>query len=254
MARPTDLSPRINRSAPREDWQQSALLSGFIATFCLTVIITGAYLFADNVGDQNGGTINRWLYNLAHNVSTDRTTNAFYLALGINLAVGLVLALVYARLERTPVLSGWRKAWRGVAFALIPFLGSILILFPLLGIGLLGIGAHAGPLPVLGSLIAHLVYGFVLGGFYGDRIVDWDGASDHDRDAARLAHRGSAKGMAIGLPIGAVVGFLMTPLLDNVAGAVAIVLAYILLGGAFGLLIGSFMGMSDPISNDGSDS
>ncbi len=247
MGHPASVTPRIDRSLPRDDWQQSALLSGFIATFCLTVVITGAYVLADNIGDQNGGTVSRWLYNLVNNISTDRTTDAFFLALGINLAVGLGLALVFALLERTVILTGWRRAWRGVAFALIPFLGSVLILFPLLGIGVLGIDAHAGPLPVLGSLVAHVVYGFILGGFYGDRVEDWVGASDHDRDAARLAHRGSAKGLAIGLPLGAGLGLLMMPLLDNIAGAVAIVLAYTLLGGAFGLLIGSFMGMSDPV-------
>ncbi len=253
MGRPTELSPHIDYSAPRRDWAQLALLSGFIATFCLTVVLTGAYLVADNVGDRNGGTISRWLYNLANNVSTDRTTNAFFLALGINLAVGLALALLYARLEPTMILANWRKAWRGVAFSLIPFLGSILILFPLLGIGVFGIDAHAGPLPVLGSLVAHLVYGFILGGFYGDRVDEWAGASDHDRDAAHLANRGSSRGLVVGLPVGAVAGFLMVPLLDSVSGAVAIVLAFILLGGAFGLLIGSFMGMSDPVQADSKD-
>ena len=250
MARPTtDLAPAFDRSAPRQDWQQSALLSGFLATICLSAVVIAAYLFADNVGNQDGGTIGRWLYNLANNVSTERTTNAFFLAIGINLAVGLVLAVIYAGVVEPRLSgSGWRK---GMVFSLIPFALSVLVLFPILGIGVLGFGAGAGPLPALGSLVAHLVYGFVLGGFYGSRLEDWDGASDHDLHAARLSNRGSAKGLAIGLPIGAVVGFLMMPLLDNVAGAVAIVLAYILLGGAFGLLIGSFMGMSGPAPVDG---
>lgn len=246
MGRPAIVIPRLDRSPPRDDWQQSALLSGFLATFCLTVVVTGAYLFADNVGDASGGTISRWLYGLANNVSTDRTTDAFFLALGVNLAVGLVLAVVYAGVVEPRLAgSGWRK---GVLFSLIPFVLSLVVLFPVLGIGFFGAGADAGPLPALGSLVAHLVYGFVLGGFFGSRLEDWDGASEHDLNAARLSNRGSAKGLAIGLPLGAGLGLLMMPLLDNVAGAVAIVLAYTLLGGAFGLLIGSFMGMNAEVA------
>ncbi len=251
MGRPTFVTPQLDRSPPRDDWQQSALLSGFLATFCLSVVVTGAYLFAENVGDQSGGTISRWLYGLAHNVSTERTTNFFFLAMGLNIAVGLVLAVVYAGVAEPRLAgSGWRK---GILFALIPFVLSLVVLFPVLDIGFFGIDAGAGPLPALGSLVAHLVYGFVLGGFFGSRLEDWDGASEHDLHAARLSNRGSAKGLAIGLPLGAGLGFLMMPLLDNIAGAVAIVLAYTLLGGAFGLLIGSFMGMNAESAAEGNE-
>ncbi len=242
MGRPTIVTPQIDRSPPRDDWQQSALLSGFLATFCLSVVVTGAYLFADNAGDASGGTIDRWLYGLVNNVSTDRTTDFFFLAMGLNIAVGLILATIYAGVAEPRLAgSGWRK---GMLFSLLPFVLSLVILFPILGIGIFGYDAGAGPLAALGSLVAHLVYGFVLGGFFGSRLEDWEGASEHDLDAARLSNRGSARGLAIGLPIGAGLGFLMMPLLDDLAGAVAIVLAYTLLGGAFGLLIGSFMGMN----------
>ncbi len=251
MARRPFVTDLTERTPPRDDWQQSAILSGFIATFCLTVVVTGAYLFADRVGDESGGTIGRWFYGLANNVSTERTTDSFFLALGINLAVGIALAVVYAgfiepRLNGT----GWFK---GIVFSLIPWLLSVVVLFPILGIELFGAGADAGPLPALGSLVAHLVYGFVLGGFFGSRLEDWDGASEHDLHSARLSNRGSARGLAVGLPLGAGLGFLMMPLLENLAGAVAIVLAYTLLGGAFGLLVGSFMGMSHSAPADGQD-
>lgn len=251
MGRPTIFSSQVDRSPPREDWQQSALLSGFLATFCLTVVISGAYIFASNVGDESGGTVRRWLYGLSHNSSTQATTDSFFIALGVNIVVGLGLAMLYAGFVEPRLSgSGWRK---GMLFSLFPFLLTVLVLAPIAGLGFFGVDAHAGPLPALGSLVAHLVYGFVLGGFFGSRLEDWTDASEHDLSAARLSNRGSAKGLAIGLPIGAVVGFVMMPLLDNLAGAVAIVLAYTLLGGAFGLLIGSFMGMSDPNPTDGND-
>lgn len=162
--------------------------------------------------------------------------------MGLSIAVGLNLATVYAGVVKPRLAgSGWRK---GMLFSLIPFVLSLVILFPILEIGIFGYDAGAGPLAALGNLVAHLVYGFVLGGFFGSRLEDWDGASEHDLDGARLSNRGSAKGLTIGLPLGAGLGFLMMPLLDDLAGAVAIVLAYTLLGGAFGLLIGSFMGMN----------
>lgn len=239
---PTTLSARDYAHA-REDWPQSALLSGFIATFCLTAVISGAYLFADRAGDATGGTIARWLFGLANNATTDRATDTFFLALGINLCIGLVLAIVYAALVE-PRLGG--PGWRtGMLFALIPFLLSIVVLFPLTDIGIFGVDANAGPLPVLGSLVAHLVYGAVLGGFYAIRIDEWDDASDHDRQAAHSANRGSARGLAVGIPIGVAMGFLMSSLLDSTVGAVAIIVAFALLGGAGGMLVGSFLGMSD---------
>ncbi len=233
----------VETARTREGWALSALVSGFIATFCLSVVVSGAYLFASAVGRGDGWFLQRWLSGLADNPTANRTTDALFLAVALNLAVGLVLALVYAAfVEQRLGGSGWRK---GMLFALVPFVGSVLIVFPLLGIGILGVDAEAGPLPVLGSLVAHLVYGFVLGGFYGSRIEEWIDSSDHDRAKAEGANRGTARGMVVGLPLGFGLGLLMMPLLDSVAGAVAIVLAWTLVGGAVGMLIGSFMGMGD---------
>ncbi|HEV2527497.1 MAG TPA: hypothetical protein VGT61_03470 [Thermomicrobiales bacterium] len=232
----------------REGWALSALVSGFIATFCLSVIVSGAYLFASTVGREEGWFLQRWLYGLADNPTANRTTDALFLAVALNLAVGLILALVYAAFVE-PRLggSGWRK---GMLFSLVPFVVSVLIVFPMLGIGLLGVDAEAGPLPVLGSLVAHLVYGFVLGGFYGSRVEEWIDSSDHDRSHANGANRGTARGMVIGLPLGFGLGLLMMPLLDSAAGAVAIVLAWTLVGGAVGMLIGSFMGMGNDAAEE----
>ena len=72
----------------------------------------------------------------------------------------LLLALVYARYVE-PRLSGaswWRDAVRAH-----PWLLSLIIFLPLMGGGLLGMNIGAGPLPILGNLILHLVYGAVLG-------------------------------------------------------------------------------------------
>ena len=228
-------------AAPREDWQLSALMGGFIATFCLTVVVATAYTVASTIGKQSGTILQEWLYGLAHNATTARTSDAIFLAIALDLAVGLVLALVYAWLAE-PRLRG-PGYWRGMVFSLIPMLLSLFIVFPLMGVGVLGVSAGSGPLAALGSVIAHLVYGFVLGGFYGSRLEDWEGSTLHDQAAARSANRGSARGVLIGMPIGAVVGLIVAPMLDSVAGEVAIVLGHVLLGGAFGLLVGSLSAM-----------
>ena len=231
----------IRRTGLRDDWPLSALMGGFIATFCLTVIVATAYTVASTLGKQSGTTLQGWLYGLAHNATTSRTGDAIFLAIALNLAIGLALAIVYAWLVE-PCLSG-PGYWRGMIFALIPMLISLFIVFPLMGVGVLGASAGSGPLAALGSVVAHLVYGFVLGGFYSFRLEDWEGSSPDDQAAARSANRGSARGVLIGMPIGAVVGLIVAPMLDSVAGEVAIVLGHILLGGAFGLLIGSLSAM-----------
>ena len=98
---------------------------------------------------------------LVNNPVAERTADGVLLAIGANLAMGLLLALVYARYVE-PRLSG-ASWWRGMQFALVPWLLSLIIFLPLMGGGLLGMNIGAGPLPILGNLILHLVYGAVLG-------------------------------------------------------------------------------------------
>jgi membrane protein DedA with SNARE-associated domain len=54
----------------------------------------------------------------------------------------------------------------GAAFALLPLALSLLLFLPLLGAGLAGFGLDAGPVPLAGEVIRHLIYGLVLGTVY----------------------------------------------------------------------------------------
>lgn len=52
-------------------------------------------------------------------------------------------------------------------FSLIPWAFSLVVFLPLVGGGFLGLGLGAGPLPILGNLLLHAVYGVTLGSVLG---------------------------------------------------------------------------------------
>src|SRR6476659_3793532 len=82
---------------PREDWLRDSILSGFVATFAMTVVAAVAYAFARAVGDSNGGTFTRWLAGLTENRLTHRAQDALVVALALNLIMGLIWAVIYGR-------------------------------------------------------------------------------------------------------------------------------------------------------------
>lgn len=230
-------------SLPRESWLRKGVLAGLLATFAMTIALLAAYALARGIGAESGNLLQRWCWALVHNPITERTADRLVLAVGANLAVGLVLALVYARVVE-PMLSGpgWR---RGVMFSIVPWLLSIIVFLPAAGGGLLGIDIGAGPLPVIGNLLLHLVYGAVLGTVYAQPAYDWldDTAADHENSAA--AERGAAIGTAIGLPVGFVVGWLIAPMFPGLVGQAEAAIGLAFVGAAIGLSVGSFAAMGD---------
>ncbi|MDQ3411754.1 MAG: hypothetical protein M3509_06505, partial [Chloroflexota bacterium] len=146
-----------SRTRARHDaWLTDGLLSGFLATFAMTVVLAAAYGVAAAIGRADGNTVEQWFFGLTNNLVTGMMGNQVALAIAANLAIGLVLAVIYAYLAE-PMLGG--PGWqRGMLFALVPWVLSILLFFPLIGGGVLGLGLMAGPLPILGNLILHLVY------------------------------------------------------------------------------------------------
>lgn len=240
--RPTDPSAVVS-SHPREDWLRNSILSGFVATFAMTVIAAIAYAFARTVGDSHGGTFTRWLAGLTENRLTHRTQDALIVALAVNLAMGLVWAVIYGRyFERVIPGSPMR---RGAIFSLLPWILSLVIFFPLTGVGFFGSGLGAGPLPTIGNLILHLVYGAVLGAMFA--VEQYSGIEDtaDERRNAERAERGAVLGIAGGGVIGLIVGILIGPSLDALANRPAIAIAGALAGAAIGILVGSFAAMTE---------
>ena len=173
-----------NAQGRREDWVSDSLLSGFVATFAMGAALAIAYGLAHWIGDANGGRVEQWFYGLQHNVITDRTGNSVILALGLNLAMGLIFALIYGAVEQR--LPGREGIQRGMIFALIPWLLSIIAFFPILDGGIFGKDLHAGPLPIVGNLVLHLIYGAVLGLTYHVDLDAWLDGSQEDHDSALI--------------------------------------------------------------------
>lgn len=235
---------RTQEEARREDWLRGGILSGFIATFAMSVTLAIAYGLTSAIGDPAGGSLARWSWALGNNPVTDRTRDGVLLAVGLNLLMGLVWALVYGRLAE-PMLGGpgWRK---GMLFALVPWLLSIGAFLPVMGGGFLGTGIDAGPLPVVGNLVLHLVYGAILGAVYGIALDAGLDDTDAERANAAAAERGIAIGIVGGVLLGLAAGWLLGPQLDGGGSRGAIALGGALIGGASGIVAGSFLGMGRP--------
>src|SRR5215212_2325661 len=178
-------------------------------------------------GDANDPTELRasprlWLINLTHNRLIDAGLSDVYLAAGIYLAGGLLWALLYTLVE--PRLPG--PAWRrGVLFAMLPALVSLVVVLPLLGGGLFGLALGAGPLPAIGNVLLHVVYGAILGVVYGP-FGDLD-ASTLERPFAREGERAgpsyepvAALALLGGLVVGGVVGLIASLMAGGTASSI----------------------------------
>jgi hypothetical protein len=234
---------RTRAEVRREDWLRDGVLSGFLATAALTVVVAAAFGLSRGLGSADGSRLEEWLWALAHNPVTNSTTDQVVLAIALNLLMGLALALVYGHLVE-PLLGGpgWRK---GVLFSLVPFVLSVVAFLPVLGGGVLGGDIEAGPLPVLGNLVAHLVYGAVLGAVYGLALEAGLDDTAAERANAAAAERGAAVGVAVGLVLGAAAGWAIGPGLEEIGSRGAVALAGAMTGAAIGLMAGSLLGMGD---------
>ena len=230
-----------NEVGSRMDWIRVSVLAGFIATFAMSAVLGLAYLLANALGDPDGGQFARWMENLSENRIIDRVGDAFVIGLALNLVIGIAWALLYGRFfEPMFETAGIAK---GMLFALIPFAISVAVVFPLMDAGFLGSDLGAGPMPFIGNLVAHLVYGAVLGFIYA--IEEERGISDNARDrrANATAEMGAAAGVIVGGILGAIGGWLVGPTLDDLADRPVITLAGILVGAAAGASAGSFLAM-----------
>ena len=226
----------------REDWLRDSILSGFAATFAMSVVLAAAYGLATAIGVRNGNTTQHWFWALTHNPVTRTTENSVVVAIALNLVMGLVWAIIYGRFfePRLPG-TGWE---RGMLFSLIPWVLSIVAFLPVMGGGFLGFGIGAGPLPLLGNLILHLVYGAVLGAVFALALEAGLDDTPEERAAAEAAERGGAVGVAGGIIVGALFGWALGPSMSGVGNMGVVILAGALAGAAIGALIGSLMGIS----------
>lgn len=224
---------RREASGRLANWLSMGLLSGFVATGMMTLILLLAYGMAFLVGsdDPQAPLLLHWLWGLAHNPLVGTATVALPLAIVLHFIAGMAWAVVYAGLVE-PYRSGpgWR---RGALFSLLPWLVSVLVFLPVMGGGVLGLNLGAGPLPLLGNLLLHLGYGVTLGELY---------AGKEPADLANLKPT-LAAGILPGLVLGGLVGFLSGSVLAQGTQPVVAVLGAIL-GSAGGAILGTVLGLA----------
>jgi hypothetical protein len=241
---------QIVRPSSREDgWLERAIVAGFVATALMTTVFAIAYGVAILLGSADPGAplIARWLWGLGHNVVTAHARTAVPAVVLLHFVFGLVWAVIYAALAE-PRLTG--PAWRrGALFALLPGLLSLLVFLPAVGGGILGLGLGAGPLPIVGNLLLHLVYGTTLGRLYpaeGSRLLIERGEGESPDEARILAHAEQvmALGLTAGLALGALLGWLGLTAVAPDQPALAALAMGAVGGSAVGALVGSFAGLS----------
>ena len=234
---------RAERSyGEREDgWLRDSVISGFFATFALSAVLAAAYGAARAIGEETGNQLQRWAWNLANNPVVQSTEDRITFAITLNIAAGLAFAMIYGRFAE-PLLPGG-PVRKGILFSLVPFVLSIVVFFPVMGAGFLGMDIDAGPLPVLGNLAVHLVYGAVLGWMYGIPLESGIDNTPLERAANEGAERGAARGVPVGAFFGAIAAFIVSPTLSDMTNQLLVVVVGALTGGAVGLLIGSLIGL-----------
>lgn len=249
------LEKGLEQAPPRTDWLGRAVLSGFVSGAIMLLAFAGAYgaaqvlsLVMQGTGSSTTGTqVAAWFFNLAHNVVTDMALGSVYVSAGVHLGLGTLLAVLYGRYAE-PRLSGPHWA-RGLSYALIPWMLSVVVFFPLAGAGWFGLALGAGPLPFLGNLLLHAVYGITLGLMYGplgDTLPgeEWE-ADAEEADDMHHAEAGAAKGIAAGAAFGLLAGAVVAVALPdlNAAPWQADVVGLGLLGSSVGALVGSLLGL-----------
>jgi uncharacterized protein DUF6789 len=249
------------RSRVRERWLSDAIIAGFIAIGTSTAALMIAYVLANGASNSQGNVLQQWLWQLTHNDVVQFSSGRPAYALAIHVVLGVVWALLYARfIDGNRALAWWigrGPGWeRGMRFAILPWLFSLLVLLPAAMVNMLGWALSAGPLVPLGNLLLHLIYGFTLGQLYDASADEVNVAADLSYEeplqAVAVAHSENfgAAGIVVGAIVGALVGvglaIVLPPVLPNVdfgGWQAALGVGGILAGGAVGGIVGSFAGL-----------
>ena len=235
-----------------------ALISGLVASTAMQLAFAlacvGVLLLADGhaPGPSWAAPALAWVDALSTSDLLNPARQSLYRAIGLYLAAGLLWAVVYTHRVHTR-LSGPR--WeRGLVFACVPWAFSLVVLLPVAGGGVFGLALGAGPLPMVGSLALHGVYGVTLAwllGPMGDAALDPSPWGAVQAGASRGAEVGAAVGVVAGLAPGAAVGLVLMGALQGAVDAahsgmdpLAVLAATTVAGVAGGALVGSFAGLA----------
>lgn len=220
---------------PRGDWLARSFVCGYFASTAMLIVLMTAFMAMLLISGTHAG----WATQLTDNTLTISAQNSPFLSIALHFLAGTLLAVGYGYWFH-PCVKGpsWQK---GLVYSMGPFVLSLVLFFPLVGAGMLGMNLGAGPLPMLGNLVLHSVYGLTLGTTYGFLYqLDSEVVSGSTRNAAF----GLVAGTAIGLGVaylavwgaGAAAPLGMSSVWVQMSGA--------LVGSALGCLIGVVSGQA----------
>ena len=227
-------------------WLPSAILSGALASAFATVVLAViySYIVAQGSATSSGGVISDWSSALYRYVMANRTPLDLAMAMGLQLVLGVGWAIVYAGVAE-PLLSG--PGWlRGLIFAAGPWVVGVIVVLPIIGAGPLGLSVSAGPVPVLGALLASFLYSPALGALYAREDVLVEGGEPVDpreRAALRRTESLMAAGLLPGMLFGGLVSLLAAAVVAPGQDIWIATIVGAVFGGAIAVLLVPFFGM-----------
>jgi membrane protein DedA with SNARE-associated domain len=163
-----DLGKRGRSSHPVDrdvQWRAGAV-AGLLATVASTLLMNVLLILAGGIAFNAPGTlVERTAARLAFALAREVQPVFLFIAVPAYLAVGVMWGAVYGLWIENRLRAGWADWQKGLVYAGLPLLISVLVVFPVLGLGLLGVGA-TGPVALTGELIRHAVFGVWLGLMY----------------------------------------------------------------------------------------
>lgn len=243
----------------------SALIASFLASgvLILTYLVLVGIAFAYTALDKSAGAnqvmrIEGWFTNLNSLSITNFKDSGFHQVAASYLGLGIICGILSPFFFESTFRGNY--AIKGAIFSAAPFAISSLLIMPADGGGLFGIDYGAGPLPVIGNLVAWLTYGLVLGtvyGPFGSRLVTMPDINGRDSTVLTVRDGPTAFGMLIGAGAGFLGGLLLqaaaptnplSTLWEGASWAVPFVLS--LFGAGVGGWLGSAVGLSFPIKGE----
>ena len=153
-------------SGSREIQWRAGASAGLLATIASTLLMNSLINLAGGIAFTAPGTlVEQTAARLAFALARELQPIVLFLAVPAYLGVGVVWGSMYGLWVEPRLSPSWPDWLKGLVFAGLPFLVSVVFLLPLLGLGFFGVGA-TGPVAFTGELIRHAAYGVLLGWMY----------------------------------------------------------------------------------------
>jgi membrane protein DedA with SNARE-associated domain len=161
---------RATASAPVEHDVQlrAGAAAGLLATIASTLLLNVAINLAAGIAfnfSAPGELVEHTAATLANALAREVQPVLLFIAVPLYLAVGAMWGAVYGLWAERQLGRRYADWQKGVIFAALPLLVSLLLVLPVLGLGFLGVGA-TGPVAFTSELIRHLAFGALLGFMY----------------------------------------------------------------------------------------